>query len=138
MVKQRMGSVDVAAEVACLREKVLGLRLANLYDLNAKVRGGGGGGGVLSGLLFAWKTRCVAATGHRTPPAASRHRHTCCQLLTTRIQHTSTRTNTPQQHTTNNHTNNQTYVLKLAKSGSEGEKVFLLLESGARFHTVQV
>jgi predicted ribosome quality control (RQC) complex YloA/Tae2 family protein len=29
-------------------------------------------------------------------------------------------------------------VLKLAKSGSEGEKVFLLLESGARFHTVQV
>jgi hypothetical protein len=29
-------------------------------------------------------------------------------------------------------------VLKLAKSGSDGEKVFLLLESGARFHTVQV
>lgn len=32
----------------------------------------------------------------------------------------------------------QTYVLKLSKSGSEGEKVFLLLESGTRFHTVQV
>ncbi len=32
----------------------------------------------------------------------------------------------------------QTYVLKLAKSGSDGEKVFLLLESGTRFHTVQV
>lgn len=31
----------------------------------------------------------------------------------------------------------QTYVLKLAKSGSDGEKVFLLLESGSRFHTVQ-
>jgi hypothetical protein len=29
-------------------------------------------------------------------------------------------------------------VLKLAKSGSDGEKVFLLLESGTRFHTVQV
>jgi hypothetical protein len=28
-------------------------------------------------------------------------------------------------------------VLKLAKSGTEGEKVFLLLESGSRFHTVQ-
>jgi hypothetical protein len=32
----------------------------------------------------------------------------------------------------------QTYVLKLSKSGSDGEKVFLLLESGTRFHTVQV
>lgn len=32
----------------------------------------------------------------------------------------------------------QTYVMKLAKSGSDGEKVFLLLESGTRFHTVQV
>jgi hypothetical protein len=31
----------------------------------------------------------------------------------------------------------QTYVLKLSKSGSDGEKVFLLLESGTRFHTVQ-
>lgn len=29
-------------------------------------------------------------------------------------------------------------MLKLAKSGSDGEKVFLLLESGTRFHTVQV
>lgn len=36
-MKQRMGSVDVAGEVACLRHKVLGLRLANLYDLNTKV-----------------------------------------------------------------------------------------------------
>lgn len=32
----------------------------------------------------------------------------------------------------------QTYVLKLAKSGEEGEKVLLLIESGVRFHTVQV
>eukprot|EP00883_Tetradesmus_obliquus_P009930 jgi/Sobl393_1/2641/SZX66696.1 len=67
MVKQRMASADVAGEVSCLKEKILGLRLANIYDLNAK-----------------------------------------------------------------------TYVLKLSKSGSDGEKVFLLLESGSRFHTVQV
>ncbi len=32
----------------------------------------------------------------------------------------------------------QTYVLKLARSGEDGEKVYLLLESGARFHTTQV
>ena len=37
MVKQRMGSVDVAGEVACLKQRVVGLRLANLYDLNPKV-----------------------------------------------------------------------------------------------------
>lgn len=32
----------------------------------------------------------------------------------------------------------QTYVLKLARSGEEGEKVYLLIESGARFHTIDV
>ena len=37
MVKQRMGSADVAAEVACLKQRLLGLRLSNLYDLHAKV-----------------------------------------------------------------------------------------------------
>jgi predicted ribosome quality control (RQC) complex YloA/Tae2 family protein len=38
MVKQRMSSADLAAEVACLRKKLLGLRLANIYDLNPKAR----------------------------------------------------------------------------------------------------
>lgn len=38
MPKQRMNSADVAAEVACLRQRILGLRLANIYDLNPKVR----------------------------------------------------------------------------------------------------
>jgi hypothetical protein len=38
MVKQRMASADVAAEVACLRQNIIGLRLANMYDLNPKVR----------------------------------------------------------------------------------------------------
>jgi len=32
----------------------------------------------------------------------------------------------------------QTYLLKLARSGEEGEKVFLVLESGTRFHTTKV
>ncbi len=32
----------------------------------------------------------------------------------------------------------QTYMLKLAKSGEDGEKAFLVLESGSRFHTTQV
>ncbi len=32
----------------------------------------------------------------------------------------------------------QTYLLKLARSGEDGEKVFLVLESGIRFHTTQV
>ncbi|GLI62598.1 hypothetical protein VaNZ11_005137 [Volvox africanus] len=67
MVKQRMSSADVAAEVACLRQRILGLRVANIYDLTPK-----------------------------------------------------------------------TYVIKLARSGEEGEKVYLLLESGSRFHTTKV
>ena len=39
MVKQRMSSADVAAEVACLRHTgVVGMRLVNIYDLNPRVR----------------------------------------------------------------------------------------------------
>jgi hypothetical protein len=32
----------------------------------------------------------------------------------------------------------QTYLLKLAKSGEDGEKILLILESGSRFHTTKV
>lgn len=36
-MKQRMASADVAGEISCLKQRIIGLRLANLYDLNAKV-----------------------------------------------------------------------------------------------------
>lgn len=36
MVKQRMTAVDIAAEVACLRN-LIGFRCSNVYDLNPKV-----------------------------------------------------------------------------------------------------
>jgi len=65
-VKQRMNSADMAAEVACLRRRVIGLRVTNIYDISPKV-----------------------------------------------------------------------YVFKLSRSGEEGEKVFLLLESGSRFHITE-
>ena len=32
----------------------------------------------------------------------------------------------------------QTYLLKLARSGEDGEKIYLVLESGTRFHTTKV
>lgn len=32
----------------------------------------------------------------------------------------------------------QTYVLKLARSGEDSDKVLLLVESGVRFHTIEV
>ena len=38
MVKQRMATADVAAEAACLRARCLGMRVANVYDINSKVR----------------------------------------------------------------------------------------------------
>lgn len=37
-MKQKMSTADVAGEVACLRQRVLGMRLANIYDVNSKVR----------------------------------------------------------------------------------------------------
>jgi hypothetical protein len=36
MVKLRMNTADVAAEVRCLR-KLIGMRCANIYDLTPKV-----------------------------------------------------------------------------------------------------
>ena len=36
MVKQRMSTVDAVAEVACLR-RLIGMRVSNIYDVNAKV-----------------------------------------------------------------------------------------------------
>ena len=38
MVKQRMSTADVAGEVACLR-RLIGMRVANVYDKDAKVHG---------------------------------------------------------------------------------------------------
>lgn len=36
-MKQKMSTADVAGEVACLRQRILGMRLANIYDVNSKV-----------------------------------------------------------------------------------------------------
>lgn len=37
-MKQKMSTADVAGEVACLRQRIIGMRLANIYDVNSKVR----------------------------------------------------------------------------------------------------
>eukprot|EP00803_Ostreobium_quekettii_P009621 evm.model.scf_1149.3 EVM.evm.TU.scf_1149.3 scf_1149:29603-44453(-) len=66
MVKQYMTTADVAGEVACLRQSVVGMRLINIYDISAK-----------------------------------------------------------------------TYVLKLGTSGEEGQKIFVVMESGVRVHTTK-
>ena len=36
-MKQKMSTADVAAEVACLRARVLNMRVMNVYDINTKV-----------------------------------------------------------------------------------------------------
>lgn len=36
MVKQRMSTADVCGEAACLRQRCLGMRVANVYDINSK------------------------------------------------------------------------------------------------------
>jgi hypothetical protein len=47
MVKLRMNTADVAAEVRCLR-KLIGMRCANVYDLTPKVR-------ISAFQLFKWR-----------------------------------------------------------------------------------
>ncbi len=89
-MKNRFTSVDCAAEVACINHKLLGMRLANVYDLSAKV----------PNPPMGWMAR---RSIHLPMPACM-----------------------------------QTYVLKMARSGEDGEKIFLLLESGSRFHTTEV
>lgn len=40
MVKQRMSTADIAAEIGSLRsaKKLLGMRVVNIYDVSSKVR----------------------------------------------------------------------------------------------------
>lgn len=38
-MKQRMNSADIAAEAACVAPRIEGMRVSNVYDLNAKVCG---------------------------------------------------------------------------------------------------
>ena len=38
MVKQRMSTADIAAEIGCLRQKgLIGMRVVNVYDISPKV-----------------------------------------------------------------------------------------------------
>jgi predicted ribosome quality control (RQC) complex YloA/Tae2 family protein len=36
-MKQKMSTADVAGEVACLRQRIIGMKLVNIYDVNQKV-----------------------------------------------------------------------------------------------------
>lgn len=47
-MKQKMSTADVAGEVACLRTRIMGMRVMNVYDINAKVRA----------RYFRWCSRC--------------------------------------------------------------------------------
>jgi hypothetical protein len=84
-------------------------------------------------LAYVWPTSTTSAPRHV-------HRICCRRSISVWLASMHTMLDRPSVCVINPHyrINAQTYVLKLAKSGADGEKVFLLLESGARFHTVQV
>ena len=105
MVKQRFSSADVAAEAACLRQRCLGMRVANVYDINPKVGGG-------LALSICTHSQSVLPASCNQAPHCFKH---CPASLPCILQ---------------------TYVLKLARSGEDGDKVLLLVESGVRFHTI--
>ena len=135
MVKQRMSSVDVAAEVACLRQRVVGLKVANIYDLDAKVGSPERSMGHIRSLVeqlhhhacpcARWGEEACSGAGGLAEPASGPQLlpavPSCSPAFFNRSTHLL-----------------QTYVLKLSKSGGDGDKVFLLLESGARLHTTEV
>ena len=37
-MKQKMSTADVAAEVACLQQRIVNMRVVNVYDINPKAR----------------------------------------------------------------------------------------------------
>ena len=115
MPKQRMTTADVVAEVACIRQTCLGMRVANIYDLDSKVR---------------------------SPPAccnACQMRPSCGLKLSRRCasqRRLASMWGPVPMACVSLHV--QTYLLKLQRSGEDGYKTFLLMESGQRFHTTQV
>ena len=100
MVKQRMSTADVAGETACLRHKLLGMRVANVYDVNPKVPQASS----CSDSLTLLGDKCVSWIVGPTLASPG---------------------------------GLQTYIIKLSRSGENGEKAHLVLESGTRFHTTQ-
>ena len=111
MGKQRMTAVDIAAEVACLKGKLLGCRVANVYDINPKVLRSI----ALQGRVDFW--RCLGSA----PSSISQFRVHDLEFPCIIMPYA------------------QTYIVKLARSSGiaasgEAEKHLLLLESGMRFH----
>lgn len=136
MVKQHMSSVDVSAQVACLSQKLLGLRVANVYDINAKVQ-------TLSRPQLPTEHLAADRTAELFDPGQQAN---SAGRLPSRPYG---KAHTAPQHSPGSalalilmpvwcFPRLQTYMLKLSKSGEEGDKVFLVLESGVRFHTCQV
>ena len=94
MVKQRMSTADIAAEIGCLRGKgLVGMRVTNVYDVNSKVQ-----------------TREICHKRFDKTYLIINN-----EILLRLVQ---------------------VYVIKLARSGEDGEKVLLLIESGIRMHTI--
>lgn len=111
MTKQTFSTTDVAAEAACLRARVIGYRVTNVYDAGAsKVRND-------SSRSFASYSAVVVVVSRRR----------CRRHLS--LSHTRTATPSPSPaHRP------QGILLKLSRSGDDGDKAFLLLEPGSRFH----
>jgi hypothetical protein len=64
MVKQRMSTADIAAEVACLRARgIVGMRCTNVYDISPKV-----------GHSHFPRPHTPATRPHARPPARRRRR----------------------------------------------------------------
>ena len=114
MTKQIFSTTDVAAEAACLRSRIIGYRVTNVYDAGASK---------VKTKRFDLSISCFVCA---LPSPVSLSHHTLPSL--------PLRPPTTSHNNNNNNNNQQGILLKLSRSGDDGEKAFLLLEPGSRFH----
>ena len=118
MTKQVFSTTDVAAEAACLRARVIGYRVTNVYDAGAsKVSMCFDSISLASSAVVV----VVSPSPPQSPPPPLSHRNPSpSSAHQPRTQHTPS--------------HRQGILLKLSRSGDDGDKAFLLLEPGSRFH----
>lgn len=198
MVKQRLTTADVAGEVACLKQRIVGFKCVNLYDINPKARlqrGAWGSSSTRAGLLGHVTCGLPRGPRHSVPTRQTRARQLWRSSNSLKnealLRGGASAAARPLSHwelfswramwgkcdgsglwgclppsallpllaprelpcypswlpraaLARPHSGHpaclrlQTYVLKLARSGEDGEKILLLIESGVRMHTVQV
>ena len=143
MVKQRMTTADVAAEVACLR-RLVGMRVGERraaagartpapqppppsHQPPQSIPSNFYSNGTFSGCLTRATSQLLSLVPAPVSPPHPTPTHPPLTHIKIALWAANVYDLSP-----------RTYVLKLARSGEDGDKALLLVESGVRLHTVPV